>query len=247
MGNATHAVLHAAGYLVIAAAVAAVPPLVLLAAVHGVGILLRAETAGRIVPAIATTMTVALTVAAFWLSFTALRALAVLAAVPTEIAWLFPVIIEGSAAQATVALLALAHTPAEKYVRTKAETVRTQEATCAHAAPGTAAGVDAQIVLDSRSSDTVRATTLAPVSAESPERWSSLAALVCAKDPSGRRDEKQVAEILTRHFDDGWSPTRIAEVIDPSRSTVSRIIRDARNIQDSRSRAMSKGRPLSLV
>lgn len=108
-GNAVHAVLHASALPIVAAAVAIVPPIALLAAVHGVTVLLRAHTRSGWMHLLATTMTVLIAAATFRLSFTALRDLAVLAAIPTKEAWMWPIIIEGSMAQATVALLALAH------------------------------------------------------------------------------------------------------------------------------------------
>ncbi|TCJ94621.1 DUF2637 domain-containing protein [Nocardia alba] len=46
--------------------------------------------------------------AAFVLSFAALRDLAVMAHTPTGLAWLFPVIVDGTIIQATIAVLALA-------------------------------------------------------------------------------------------------------------------------------------------
>ncbi|WP_425298364.1 DUF2637 domain-containing protein [Nocardia abscessus] len=57
----------------------------------------------------ATAMTALIATGAFWLSFTALRSLAVTADVPPSEAWLWPLIVEGSMAQSTVALLTLAH------------------------------------------------------------------------------------------------------------------------------------------
>ncbi len=111
-GNALHALLHATALPVLAAAVAVIPPLALLAAVHGVALLLRAHARARGTHLVATAMTALIAAGAFWLSFTALRALAVTAGIPAGEAWLWPLIIEGSMAQATVALLALAHSSA---------------------------------------------------------------------------------------------------------------------------------------
>lgn len=49
--------------------------------------------------------------AAFVLSFAALRDLAVMAHTPAHLAWLFPVIVDGTIIQATIAVLALADSP----------------------------------------------------------------------------------------------------------------------------------------
>ncbi|WP_083883768.1 2'-5' RNA ligase family protein [Nocardia higoensis] len=81
-GNATQALLHDTPLPVVAAAVAVIPPLALLAAVHGVAVLARAHTATPATRWVATAMTVLIAAGAFWLSFTALRSLAITAGVP---------------------------------------------------------------------------------------------------------------------------------------------------------------------
>ncbi|MET8800949.1 DUF2637 domain-containing protein [Nocardia sp. NPDC004568] len=59
-------------------------------------------------------MTAPITAGVFWLSFTALRALTATAGIPAGEAWLWPLTIEGPMAQATVPLLALAHSSARR-------------------------------------------------------------------------------------------------------------------------------------
>lgn len=81
-GNATQALLHDTALPAVSAAVAIIPPLALLAAVHGVTVLARADTATRPTRWMATAMTALIATAAFWLSFTALRSLAITAGVP---------------------------------------------------------------------------------------------------------------------------------------------------------------------
>ena len=116
-GNATQALLHDTALPAVAAAVAVIPPLALLAAVHGVSVLLRAHAGARATHVIATAMTAFIAIGAFWLSFTALRSLAITAGVPHGEAWLWPLIIEGSMAQSTVALLALTMYPLAQHRR----------------------------------------------------------------------------------------------------------------------------------
>ncbi|MGW5318935.1 DUF2637 domain-containing protein [Nocardia thailandica] len=53
--------------------------------------------------------------AAFVLSFAALRDLAVKAHTPEHLAWLFPVIVDGTIIQATIAVLALADSPERRW------------------------------------------------------------------------------------------------------------------------------------
>ncbi|MBL1074469.1 DUF2637 domain-containing protein [Nocardia sp. 2] len=184
-----------------------------------------AHSAGRVTQLIEVAMTLLIAAAAFRLSFTALRSLAMLSGLSAGEAALWPLIIEGSMAQATVALLVItgsdhrAHTSIDPH--SNAET---------HARP------------PSDGDPTDRAATVPPItpdlgrpvrtkhpSGETPTpttRWVELAADICARDTAGRRQPEEVALILTRRFDDGWNATQIAELTQRSRSTVSRVLSD---------------------
>lgn len=224
-GNATYAVLHAPAVPLVVAAVAVIPPIALLAAVHGVTILLRAHARGRLTHTLATLMTVLIAGGAFWLSFTALRALAVQAGIPAQEAWLWPLIIEGSMTQATVALLALArspqpgaHTvPVTIVEETDPASPKSDEAAVEHA--GAHHETDVRTAIEA---------TPAPAEDEPLARsWPEIATVICDRDPAHRRDPAEVATILTRHYDDGWTPTQISRELNRSRSTISRIISHA--------------------
>lgn len=65
----------------------------------------RARVSGPVV--IAVTGTLGLAAAAFVLSFTALRDLAVLAGIPAEQAWLWPLVVDGVILEATISVVAL--------------------------------------------------------------------------------------------------------------------------------------------
>jgi hypothetical protein len=112
-GNVTHAVWNAAGPALVVAAVAAlVPPLALLGATHSVGVLARVRTNSFAFWA-SMLIAIAVVVCAFWLSFNALRWVAVdLANVDRGIAWMMPVCIDLSIAGATLALLSLSRSTA---------------------------------------------------------------------------------------------------------------------------------------
>jgi hypothetical protein len=106
-GNVTHAVINASQQTVwIAAGAALVPPTVLLAAAHSVHVLVKSRTSGMTYWC-ALLMTVALAAFAFVLSFDALRALAIIAGINRELAWLWPCAIDVSIAQATLCLLSV--------------------------------------------------------------------------------------------------------------------------------------------
>ncbi|WP_433620869.1 DUF2637 domain-containing protein [Nocardia sp. CA-120079] len=214
-GNATQAVLHDTAL----PAVAIIPPLALLAAVHGVSVLARAHAGARSTHLIATAMTALIATGAFWLSFTALRSLAITAGVPHGEAWLWPLIIEGSMAQATVALLALAHTT------THSDSASATTDQCAPQNMCTPAATQLEVMIDS---DQVR--TPPPLANRTDAEFREVAALLCARDPGRRRDPDTVARALTHHHLDGWTPTRIARELNKSRSTISRILSDAATI-----------------
>ncbi|WP_280463142.1 DUF2637 domain-containing protein [Nocardia carnea] len=232
-GNALHALLHATALPVLAAAVAVIPPLALLAAVHGVALLLRAHARARGTHFVATAMTALIAAGAFWLSFTALRALAVTAGIPAGEAWLWPLIIEGSMAQATVALLALAHSSARTTTAPKPHDPSTPQENTNSPTAEPARRAHAPVAAHVR---TAARTPRAGRPGRTPGRAldrgevTAIAQELCARDPSGRRDPALVAKALQHHHLDGWNPTRIAAELNKSRSTISRILRDADTI-----------------
>lgn len=234
-GNALHALLHATALPVLAAAVAVIPPLALLAAVHGVALLLRAHARARGTHLVATAMTALIAAGAFWLSFTALRALAVTAGIPAGEAWLWPLIIEGSMAQATVALLALAHSSARTTTPTphdpstpqhNTDSPTDEPARRAHAPAAARVRTAARTPRAGRPGRT-------PGRALDRREVTAIAQELCARDPSGRRDPALVDKALQHHHLDGWNTTRIAAELNKSRSTISRILREADTIPTS--------------
>ncbi|MFC8042807.1 DUF2637 domain-containing protein [Nocardia sp. NPDC057353] len=210
-GNATQALLHTTALPVVAAAVAVIPPLALLAAVHGVTVLARAHGKFGATHVVAIAMTALIAAGAFWLSFTALRSLAVTAGVPAHEAWLWPLIIEGSMAQATVALLTLAHAP---------------DRTAAPGGEPCTSGANTVQPITHRA----HASTTSRLSADT---IAAVAAQLCARDPARRRDPTVVAKALAHHHLDGWNPTRIGRALHKNRSTISRILRDAHHLMPS--------------
>jgi len=92
---------------VLAAAAALVPPAVLLGSTHSVAVLVRAHRVGLHYWC-ALAMTFVLAGCAFVLSFDALRELAVALGMPPGRAWLWPLAIDVSIANSTLALLSLA-------------------------------------------------------------------------------------------------------------------------------------------
>ncbi|MFI6869236.1 DUF2637 domain-containing protein [Nocardia sp. NPDC050406] len=181
-------------------------------------------------------MTLLIAVGAFRLSFTALRSLALTAGVATDEAWLCPLIIEGSMAQATAALLATTR----YHHRAHAEVdpvpadpeVHGIDAESPVVPPTLATNLDKPVRTKHRSDTTVPSTA----------QWSKLAASICARDTAGRHPD-EVALILTRHFDDGWNATQIADHVHRSRSTVSRVLADATRLRSAIPREAHREQP----
>ncbi|MGA4791291.1 DUF2637 domain-containing protein [Nocardia sp. AB354] len=214
-GNAVHAVLHAP-VPPIAGAVAVVPPIALLTAVHGVTVLQRKQVRSTTAHRLAVVLTVLIAAGAFWLSFTALRSLAELAGIPHNQAWLWPLIIEGSMTQATVALISITQPPHGTSATTE---------DVASAGPTTVPDTPPESSRPPADNNTVR-TTEATISGAT--TWSEIAAEICARDPARRRDPDAVAHILALHYAEGLSASEIAERTHRSRSTVSRIVSRAK-------------------
>lgn len=116
-GNVVHALL-AAGHeatasRVLAASVAAVPPVILLLSIHGIAVLVRAGASGGVYRT-AIAATAVLGTGAFALSFVALMDLAALAGVPAALTPVLPLIVDVAIAVATLALVAVGDRPASR-------------------------------------------------------------------------------------------------------------------------------------
>ena len=113
LGNVAHAVLPYLPRVAVQIGVAAVPPIALLAAVHGIALAVRAGASGKVycwaVGAVA-----AIGVGAFSLSFQALSALMQAIGYSGTTAWVFPVIVDAAVAVATLMLIALGDKPARR-------------------------------------------------------------------------------------------------------------------------------------
>ncbi|WP_328715311.1 DUF2637 domain-containing protein [Nocardia salmonicida] len=228
VGNATQAVLHTTAMPAVAATVAVIPPLALLAAVHGVALLTRAHTASPTARRAATALTVVIAGGAFWLSFTALRALAITAGVPAAEAWLWPLIVEGSMTQSSLALLTLAHTQ-----QADTDTESAIPAVAPQPTPGLSASPRVPVALpppQPAASEPVEAAAPEDPADQGPD-LDVLAALICEQDPGGRRDRGTVTTVLTHRYVDEWNASRISRELECSRSAVSRILRDAERLR----------------
>ncbi len=111
LGNIAHAVLPHLPRIVVQMGAAGVPPIALLAAVHGIALAVRAGASGRVY-FWAVSATAAIGAGAFAVSFLALRDLMLAIGYTPATAWAFPAIIDTAVAVATVMLVALGDKPA---------------------------------------------------------------------------------------------------------------------------------------
>jgi hypothetical protein len=116
IGNVVHAVLPYLPHVVIQIGAAAVPPIALLAAVHGIALAVRAGASGRVY-CLAVGAVAVIGLGAFTVSFLALSDLMQIIGYSSTTAWLFPAIIDTAVAVSTLMLVALGDKPARR-VRT---------------------------------------------------------------------------------------------------------------------------------
>jgi hypothetical protein len=258
-GNVTHAILKIGGgpLVWVAAAVAMVPPIVLLAATHSVGLLVRTRSAGPIYAA-AVVVTVGLSGCAFALSFDALWELAIRAGVRRGIAWLWPLSVDMSIAQATIALLSLNRrrtthpaAAARGTTENRATEPRTTENNAAPAPAAAAAAVsratathpDPQTTIPPaiavRVSDDVpsimnrrrenpRVRPLAAAPVSSATDWSDVAA-VLVRDGVTAKSPEDVAAVLAL-WEADTAPNTIAKRLGVHRDTVAKITAAAEDL-----------------
>src|SRR3954452_2642457 len=113
IGNITYAVLPYIPRIVVQIGAAAVPPIALLAAVHGIALAVRAGASGKVY-CWAVSAVAAIGAGAFMLSFRALRDLLIQTGTPAAWAWIFPAIIDTAVAVSTLMLVALGDKPARR-------------------------------------------------------------------------------------------------------------------------------------
>jgi hypothetical protein len=127
IGNVVHAIWYLIPFVVIQIGTAAVPPLFLLAVVHGIALSVRAGASGTVYRW-AVTATAVIGVGAFVMSFRALRDLLIQTGTPPAWAWLFPAIIDTTIGVSTMMLVALGDKPARRAPRVSTQTATVQGA-----------------------------------------------------------------------------------------------------------------------
>jgi Protein of unknown function (DUF2637) len=235
IGNVVHAIWRLIPFVVIQIGTAAVPPLLLLAVVHGIALSVRAGASGTVYRW-AVTATAVIGAGAFVLSFRALRDLLIQIGTPPAWAWLFPAIIDTAIGVSTMMLVALRDKPARR-TRTVAAPASAQVKTSADAGPAPVSApprprpVRADRVASSAKSAPVDPSLLA---ASAPDQRAGAgadhAALAQALVDAGATTKPAalVASILAAHTE-GTALNRIASDLGIHHKTVSKIIDAAEN------------------
>lgn len=113
VGNIAHAALPHLPRVSVQIGAAAVPPIALLAVVHGIALAVRAGASGRVYSWAVSAVAV-IGVGAFAVSFVALRDLMCTIGYSSAIAWVFPALIDTAVAVSTLMLVALGDKPARR-------------------------------------------------------------------------------------------------------------------------------------
>lgn len=258
LGNIIHALLKGPiGYGVLPAVIAAVPPVVLLGSTHFLGLLIKSRrhrvTRATLAVYLAfLTLTVAIAGCAFWLSFDALRDLAVTLGTDPNNAGLFPLIIDFSITASTLALLYLTSdsAPAAHYGRTshaaESGSPQTQPAPERHVqarveqqlhdAPDLTDNHDVALITTTEDADRQELPTGAYES--SGYDFSDYAAKL-VQEGRTQQPPEVVARVLDLH-QSGMTTFAIANSFNPKlhRSTVTRIIDASREDLDSKALAI---------
>jgi len=236
IGNIAHAALSYIPRIVIQIGAAAVPPIALLAAVHGIALAVRAGASGRVYRwAIAAVAVIG--AGAFTLSFRALRDLLIQTGTPPAWAWVFPAIIDTAVGVCTLMLVALGDKPAR---RTRAVAAAPASAEVKASAPTASAPVSSPPRPHSVRADQVASSAeSAPVhpallAASAPDQHAdagpdhaALAQVLVDAGPT-TKPAAVVASMLSAHAK-GTALNRIASDMGIHHKTVSRIIDAADN------------------
>jgi hypothetical protein len=214
---------------------AAVPPIVLLAAVHGIALAVRAGASGRVYRwAIAAVAVIG--AGAFMLSFRTLRDLLIQTGTPPAWAWTFPAIIDTAVAVSTLMLVALGDKPARR-TRTATAPASAQVKASAPTAPEPVSALPRphsvradQVASNAESAPVDPALRAASAPDEHADAGVDYAALAQALVDAGATTKPAavVASILSAHAE-GTALNRIASDMGIHHKTVSKIIDAAEN------------------
>lgn len=212
--NAAHAKLVVTSVPgVLAAAIATVPPVVLLVATEGLSILVRTNRRSSLIYATAVVMTVFLALAAFALSFFSLKDLALRCGIHPWLTWLWPLVVDVCIAQCTVVLQALNHQPDEQEIdeRESVEVASTSSGDFSDGDDPDGPASPLELLDFDEPGDDAAPKDLLPVAQE------------IVGNGATRQPPEVVAEVLRRHHS-GERAGKIASAMGLHHSTVNRLL-----------------------
>lgn len=231
--NVTHAVLNAGGHeplvVLVSAAVAIVPPIVLLASTHSLALLVKISGTGAgywVALFFALMMTISLAGCAFTLSFNALKGLAASYGVIRGLAWLWPLAIDLSIAHATLSLLVV-----KPKAAVATDTLRGLLRAPSVSEPPPHHGGEGELQIQGPSHNGHRVDDeddLERLTGLSGYDWSSVAETL-VREGRSQQDPDVVAQIISLH-QNGMKPFAIAQKLRVHRSTVNRVIDATREV-----------------
>ncbi|CQD24642.1 hypothetical protein BN1232_06304 [Mycobacterium lentiflavum] len=227
-GNALHAIVQAEHVApVLAAAVATAPPLVLLGSTEGLSLLIKVHRRPTLTFWAALIMTLLLGAGAFRLSFDALCSLAIRCGIRPTLAWLWPLIIDVTTAQATVALVALTRL---QHSRVQAPAALDEETEVWLSATDLPLGEASAGDRDSTTGRVDAAQSLSSVPRADPvvptrERHDRAVRTVMASKKT--KQPPEVIDAVLRRHADGQRPGEISEGLKLHHTTVNRILATA--------------------
>lgn len=215
-------------HIVVQVGAAAVPPIALLAAVHGIALAVRAGASGSTYRwAVAAVSAIGL--GAFAVSFLALRDLMQVIGYSTDTAWIFPAIIDTTVAVSTMMLVALGDKPARRTRTATAPASAQAKASAPTAADPVSALPRAHSVRADRVASSAKSAPVDPAlrASSAPDQHADAdhAALAQALVDAGATTKPAalVASILCAHAE-GTTPNRIASDMGVHHKTVARVI-----------------------
>ncbi|MCA2304832.1 DUF2637 domain-containing protein [Mycobacterium intracellulare] len=227
-GNALHAIVQADHVApALAAAVATAPPLVLLGSTEGLSLLIKVHRRPTLTFWVALIMTLLLGAGAFRLSFDALCSLAIRCGIRPSLAWLWPLIIDVTTAQATVALVALTRLQHTRSVAPSAldETVERwlseTDVLLSHASAGNGDSDMVPVEAAQSLSQIPRSDAIAPAR----ERHDR--AVRTVMESKRTKQPPEVIDAVLRRHADGQRPGEISEELKLHHTTVNRILATA--------------------
>jgi hypothetical protein len=226
LGNVAHALMPYIPTIVIRVGAATVPPVVLLAAVHGIAVAVRAGVSGTVYRCAVGAVAV-IGIGAFTLSFLALRDLMISIGYSASTSWMFPAIIDTAVAVSTLMLVALGDKPQSRTRSAKPTSFTSAQTVTEDSSPARRAKTQVRTIAASRS---VQDSPVSPVQSGATGEDADVAAMLVKSKVTTQPAETVIA-VLGVHRD-GASINAAAKAAGVNYRTAQRIINGASKMSE---------------